>query len=255
MDSRAAAAKYYDLSPEFPPDVPFYLDRLPGSNASVLELGCGTGRVTLPLAQRAVVHGVDHSEAMIEICRNKLRAGGITSGRAAVSVADITDLHLDRRFDLIIAPFRVMQNLATDAQVDGLFAGIRRHLAPGGRCILNVFRPYADAETLVRTWRSDEETVEWEVPLEGGRVVRSVRRGRVGPDPLVLYPELIYREYRGERLVDESVLSIPMRCWYPEQLVERIRSSRFEITGEWGGYRGEEYGAGPELILEFALTP
>lgn len=251
MDLRRDAARYYDLSPEFPPDVPFYLGRVPGGTGSVLELGCGTGRVTLPLAQRCFVHGVDHSESMIEICRAKLQDAGIGPDRATVSVADITDLRLDRHFDLIIAPFRVMQNLATDDQVDGLFAGIRRHLAPGGRCILNVFRPYADAETLLRTWESGQETVEWEVPVNAGKVVRSVRRGRVAQNPLVLYPELIYREYREERLVDESVLSIPMRCWYPEEFVERIQGAGFTVLETWGGYGGEAYGTGPELIVEF----
>ena len=49
-DIRAEAAKYYDVNPEIPDDIAFYQARLPSSDASVLELGCGTGRVLLPLA-------------------------------------------------------------------------------------------------------------------------------------------------------------------------------------------------------------
>jgi SAM-dependent methyltransferase len=252
MDLRERAAQYYDLSLEFPADVPFYLDRIPSGAPRVLELGCGTGRVSLPLARRSgFLHGVDHSAGMADICRAKLLANGLGPDRVLVSVADIADLHLDARFDFIVAPFRVLQNLATDAQVAGLFAGIREHLDARGRCILNVFRPYRDPEALRAEWRSTEEAIEWEVPVEGGRVVRSVRRTRSEAEPLVLYPDLIYRRYAGDRLVDETVLSIPMRCWYPVELLSRIQAEGFAVTGTWGGYAGEVYGEGPELVVEF----
>ena len=44
-DIRAEAAKYYDVSPTIPDDIAFYQARLPSSDAAILELGCGTGRV------------------------------------------------------------------------------------------------------------------------------------------------------------------------------------------------------------------
>jgi hypothetical protein len=54
-DSRAAVARFYDLAPPPPVDLPFYVSHIPGSNARVLELGCGTGRTTLPLAEHCVL--------------------------------------------------------------------------------------------------------------------------------------------------------------------------------------------------------
>src|SRR5215510_534324 len=110
MDPRADPARFYDLAPDMPNDVPFYVTRLPSPGAHVLELGCGTGRVTVPLAQHcASLYGVDHSEAMLRICRAKLESAG--SSNAEVQLGDIADLHLDRTFDFIIAPYRVLQNL------------------------------------------------------------------------------------------------------------------------------------------------
>jgi ubiquinone/menaquinone biosynthesis C-methylase UbiE len=101
-----------------PNDVPFYLARLPSSEAQVLELGCGTGRVTVPLARHcAFICGIDHSEAMLRICRDKLSAAAIHN--AEVVLGDMSDFHLDRTFDFIIAPYRVMQNLGTNEQVHG----------------------------------------------------------------------------------------------------------------------------------------
>jgi len=70
----------------------------------------------------------------------------------------------------------------------------------------------------------------------------------VRPEPLVLFPDLIHRRYPGSRLQDEAVSSIATRCWYPEELQERIRKAGFVVTGSWGGYEGEPYGPGPELI-------
>ncbi len=50
-DIRAQAAKYYDLNPEAPDDIPFYKSLIPSPEVCMLELGCGTGRVLLPLAE------------------------------------------------------------------------------------------------------------------------------------------------------------------------------------------------------------
>jgi hypothetical protein len=67
----------------------------------------------------------------------------------------------------------------------------------------------------------------------------------------VLFPEIIYRRYREEVLIDEHVNPISMRYYYPDEFRSRILSAGFEITDLWGGYRGEVYGEGPELVVGF----
>ena len=250
-DPRAHPAKFYDLAPGMPNDVPFYLARLPSSAAHVLELGCGTGRVAVPLARHCgLLHGIDHSETMLRICRGKLEAAGVTN--AKVTVGDISDFRLEQTFDFIIAPYRVMQNLETDDQVHGLFAGIRRHLRPEGRSILNTFGLQMSPEALLERWSSSEETLDWEVPIEGGRVACYARRLGIGLNPLVLRPELIYRVYRGDQLVEEVRHRFIMRCYYPDELIDRIRREGFRVTGTFGGYNGEPYGApGTDQVVEF----
>ena len=178
LDLRAEAARYYDLNPNMLADIPFYIDRLPKPDARVLELGCGTGRVSLPLAAEcALLHGLDLSVAMLDLCREKIVQSGLDPDRIRVEHGDITDYDLGTPFDLIIAPYRVMQNLETDAQLDGLFRCIRKHLAPEGRCILNVFHPNRPREELLRTWATDEENLAWEVERDGERMTcHDVRR-------------------------------------------------------------------------------
>ena len=253
LDLRAEAARYYDLNPNMLVDVPFYIDRLPKPDARVLELGCGTGRVSLPLAAECgFLHGLDRSEAMLHLCREKIANGRLGPDRIAVEHADITDYDLGSQFDLIIAPYRVMQNLETDEQLDGLLRCIRGHLSPEGRCILNVFHPFKPRDELLRTWVTEEEELAWEVERDGERMTCHDVRRRLVENPLVLYPELIYRRWRGEEMLEEAVLPIPMRCFYPDEFLDLIRSADFTITGSWGGYAGEPYGRGRQLVIEFA---
>jgi SAM-dependent methyltransferase len=247
------AARYYDLSPENPDDVPFYQQRIPSPQARVLELGCGTGRVLVPLAEKCRrILGVDVSEAMLALCRRKLAERRLLSSSAEVRQGDITDIELGEEFDLIIAPFRVFQTLETDREVSGYFTAVRDHLSSGGTAILTASRPSRDAERMRREWVADHEGFRWEVPFEGGRVTLHDRRPRMDREKLVVYPELVYRRYEEDRLVDEAVLKITMRYYYPEELLRLIADQGFLIVNRWGGYAGEPYGEGPELIVEFA---
>jgi SAM-dependent methyltransferase len=252
IDIRTEVAKYYDSNPSFLNDIPFYQKLIPSPHISILELGCGTGRVTLSLVSYCqYIHGIDISPAMISICREKLVKAGIPRTKAQVIEGDISDFDLGQTFDLIIAPFRVLQNLETDQEVDGLFRCIRRHLTPNGTCILNVFRPYLESEDLRKQWSTTEETKSWEVPIQGGKLVCYDRRARINADKLILYPELIYRRYEGETLAEESVLKIVMRCYYPNTFEKLICEHGYAILNRWGGYEGEVYGQGPELVIQF----
>lgn len=250
-DFRADVAKYYDMQQYSFDDVSFYKLHI-NPESRVLELGCGTGRVLLPLIECCgYIEGVDHSEGMLKICGDKLEAAGIPPSKARIGAADITNFDLGSRFDLITAPFRVIQNLETDAQFDGLFRCIRKHLAPDGECILNVFKPFSDRETLIKTWCRQEETFTRETPIEGGKVTQHDTRPRLDPETMVLYPELIYRLWQGNTVVDKQVLKIPMKCFWPEEFTELITSHGFTVTDKWGGYNGEPYGEGSELVVKF----
>ena len=251
-DFREEAAKYYDLAPHRPDDVPFYLARIPSPESRILELGCGTGRVSVPLlAHCAALYGVDHSDSMLDVLSAKVPVE--LESRLRVARADISDFDLGESFDFVIAPFRVVQNLETDAQFDGLLRCVRNHLGPGGRCILNAFRPNRDRESMIATWATPGEHQTWEVQTDDGVVTCYDRRVRVQTDPLVLYPELIYRRSVDGEVVDEAILRIAMRCFYPDEFVKRIEGAGFRVTNTWGGYAGEEYGVGSELVVEFTL--
>ena len=253
IDIRAEAAKYYDLQKVPFNDVPFYIEQIRTSDANVLELGCGTGRVLMPLASHCgYIHGLDISEAMLNICKEKLEKQNIHRSKACVETADITDFDLGRKFDLIIAPFRVFQNLEADDQIEGFFKCVRKHIAANGSCILNVFKPLRSREALIKEWTGCEgENIYSDIVVEGKRVTAHERRLGIDKEKCVIYPVLVYRIYDGDVLEDEQVLEIAMRCYWPDEFEKLIADHGFEITNRWGGYDGELYGEGNELVIEF----
>jgi SAM-dependent methyltransferase len=252
IDIRAEAAKYYDfLKPAFD-DVSFYKKHTPSHKSSILELGCGTGRVLIPLAEECgYIHGIDGSPAMLDVCKAKMKNAGLPDTKAKVEVSDITNFDLGRTFDLIIAPFRVIQNLETNEQLDGLFDCIRNHLSPEGTCILNAFKPYKDPDGLQKEWDNPDEIFLEEIPIEEGALMIFERRPRMNKEMVIIYPELIIRKYENDKMVDEAIMKICMRCFYPEEFEKIITSHGFTIIDKWGGYSNEKYGEGPELVVQF----
>jgi SAM-dependent methyltransferase len=250
-DPRAAVARFYDLDREPLADLPFYVSRIPSANARVLELGCGTGRITLPLAKHCgFIQGIELSEAMLEICRAKLRERPALAGKVAVELGDITKYDFGATFDLIIAPYRVLQNLETDDEVAGLFRCMRTHLAPGGTCILNVFNlRYPNAEALIDAWTQQVEGLDWEDVTDTRIVTCHYRKGKVRARPLVIYPDLVYRVREGAKLLEEVVFPLAMRCYFPDDFARLFSNHGFDIVERWGGYAGETYGVGPELVI------
>ena len=209
-DSRAEAAQYYEANPTIPDDLAFYTARLPSPDAAVLELGCGTGRVLLPLAAVCgSIYGLDRSPAMLARCVQKLQAAGMPPAKARAELGDITHFALRRRFEVIIAPYRVFQLLDTEAQVEGLFRCVRAHLAPGGACILNVFHPQGGFERVRQEWERVPEVCVWEATVEGVRLRCDERRARLDPATHILYPELIYSRAVGDAWIEEAVLRSP----------------------------------------------
>jgi hypothetical protein len=88
---------------------------------------------------------------------------------------------------------------------------------------------------------------------DGDRVACSDVRRRLEDSPLVLYPDLVYRRYSGDDLKEEVVLTIPMRCFYPDEFLDLIEEHGGRILEKWGGYEGERYGSGNELVVEFSM--
>ena len=131
-------------------DLPFYVEEAAASGGPILELGCGTGRVSVAVARAGVdVFGLDSSPEMLEKAR--LKADTLQNGSGSLTLirADMRSYELDGRFPLIIVPFRGFLSLLTVEDQTRTLLNAKRHLAPGGRLVFNIF---------VRTWTCSSRT-------------------------------------------------------------------------------------------------
>jgi len=125
-------------------DVTFYreLARRRGADR-ILELGAGTGRVTVPLARDArQVVAVDRSEAMLDRLRDRLtRLPAPVATRITPAAGDLRSFSVGGRFPLVIAAFNVLEHLYTRTEVDACLQRVAAHLAPGGAFAFDVQLP------------------------------------------------------------------------------------------------------------------
>lgn len=131
----------YDLvSPPDPEMQAFYLGFARERGRRVLELACGSGRLTVPLALAGFdVVGGDLSPAMLEQAR---RAATVRGAAVELLQLDMRDFDLGgRRFDSIVVATNSVLHLSTLDDFSGFFGSVARHLAPGGRLVFDAFVP------------------------------------------------------------------------------------------------------------------
>ena len=121
-------------------DIPFYVDEAVRSGGPVIELGCGTGRVAIPIALSGIdVVGLDSSTLMIERAREKASQTGVSNLKLVQ--ADMIDFKFDDKFPLAIVPFHGLLSLLSLKDIERTLLNIRRHLTPEGKLIFDIFVP------------------------------------------------------------------------------------------------------------------
>jgi SAM-dependent methyltransferase len=135
-----AIADAYDDWARVGDDIPFYVEEARGTDL-VVELGIGSGRVGVPIAQAGGrVIGIDSSERMLELCRLRAREAGVAE-QVEVRLGDFRQPPVSERVQLVIAPFRSLSHLETDADRSQALAAVQRMLLAGGRFIFDVATP------------------------------------------------------------------------------------------------------------------
>ncbi len=166
-----------------------WLTRTVAGAKTALDLGCGVGRWTVPLAQRGYdVTGVDLSPSMIEQARARFCAKKL---RSTLVVGDATTLSLDRRFELILC-VTVLQHILEPSQARAAIARLATHLAPHGELVLLEAAPFRATERCnSAVFRA--RTLEWyRETLEQAGLRLTAQRG-VDPMPLKTWLLPYYR--------------------------------------------------------------
>jgi SAM-dependent methyltransferase len=219
-----AAAKYDEsaadmFDPAVVDPVVDFLAELAGSGRA-LELGIGTGRIALPLAQRGVpVHGIELSKAMAE--RLRAKPGGEEIG---VTIGDFASTKVDGSFSVAYLVFNTISNLTTQEAQVACFRNVAAHLEPGGCFVIEVGVP--DLQRL-----PPGETIH---PFH-------VSETRLGFDEYDLATQgLISHHFE---LVDGKFErhSLPFRYAWPAELDLMAQLAAMRLRERWAGWRREPF--------------
>jgi SAM-dependent methyltransferase len=237
-DLYSVSAKYYDeayATLEDLRDLQFYLGMARRTGGPVLELGCGTGRVLLPIAQQGLrIDGVDGSPAMLDQLQQKLaREPQHVRERATTSVGDLRSYRSERKYALVIIPFRPLQHMYT---VEDQLAALNTaafHLGSGGLLAFDVFYPRFESllagvgeETLELQWiRKDDPTTT---------VRRYLRKESVDKINQNFSAQFIYRTYRDDKLINEETAPLKMSYYTYPHLRALFLLAGLEIAEEYG---------------------
>ena len=205
--------------------IAFYGGLAAESNGPVLEMGCGTGLVLLPIARAGgIVHGMDFSPAMLREAAAKLAAEPEeVRARVTLQLGDARSAAATGHFALVIAPGHVISTFCERADQRAFLRNVRRHLAPGGAFCFDAFEPNYDM-------LAANKGEKW-MPLSEGSEIR------ITHEPPFQRQRLEVRWAGGES-------ACTLHRWYTHaELQNLLELEGFRITREWGGFDGRPYGA------------
>jgi SAM-dependent methyltransferase len=227
-------------------DIAFWQRLVTVRGGRVLELGCGTGRVTVPLARTgaATVVGVDRSDAMLARGRNRVRRARV--GPVSLLRADIRDLPFRPGvFGTVIAPYGVLQSLLRERDLGATLGAVAGVLPRGG-----VFGLELVAD--LPSWQEYRRRVS----LRG-------RRGRNGR-PITLFESVRQDPERGLTFFDQEFVegqgataerrrfTLTFRTVSVPQMARRLEKAGFEVTAVLGDYRGGPWDPRAEVWILLA---
>jgi SAM-dependent methyltransferase len=222
-----AIARLYDpWSRSVTEDVGFYVEEAVASGGPVIELGVGTGRIAVPVAEAGVrVIGVDSSAAMLSVCAERAAAAGV-SARLDLRLGDLRDPPIAERVPLVTCPFRAYLHLGSDDERSGALRRARELLVPGGRLVFDVFTPGADdiAETHGR-WLEREpgifERADWDTSSR--TLTLSIRD-------------------------DERASTMTLAWVEPEEWYALLEGTGFEVLACYGWFDRRPYAGGEDTV-------
>ena len=247
-------AGFYDLDfVDRDDDLLFYEQFCARCGSPILELGCGTGRLMLPLVRQGFdVTGVDISPAMLERAQRRLAVEGLP-GRATLLEQDMRHLALDGRFNLaLLAVNSFMHMLTLDDQLATL-ARIREHLNPGGVLLLDLFNP--DLPRLLEPGGQmflDRVTTH---PETGHRVFK-FRTQRVDLGLQTIHVTYMVDEVDGQgSVVRRTLIPFSVRYLFRGELELLLRHAGFKIEAIYGSYDLDEFTGDSARMLPVARRP
>jgi 2-polyprenyl-3-methyl-5-hydroxy-6-metoxy-1,4-benzoquinol methylase len=209
-------------------DIPFLIHQVEHFGAPVLELGCGTGRILFPLAERKFsVTGIEISSAMVKHARQKAKEKKLF---VEVVRSDCSNFSLGKKFKTILLSFNFIAHLRDVRSFTACFSCVKKHLAPRGKVIIDYINP--DVLALAIANRRIENIIAYPHPEGKGTVNVSVSNHYDAATQI----NHIYWHYAYEKETKEHVDDVQMRIYFPLELDALLRHHGLTIEEKYGNY-------------------
>ena len=239
-------------------DVEFYVSLVRKLRPQrVLELGCGTGRITLPLAEQGArlgfdVIGLDSQAEMLESANKRhLEAPPAVRERLRLIQADMRTWQSESAFDLIVIPCSSISHLLALKDQLAAWNQCRRNLTPGGRFLVEITMPnmaiFADSFNVPPRALVEIDVDKWD-ESDGVRFIRR-KTSRYLSHEQCAQTRFLYEKYQNGRAVDGYIDDFVGHVFFPRELQLLFIHTGFEIEQTFGDYRGGPLKSNSPLII------
>jgi SAM-dependent methyltransferase len=206
--------------------IPFYLKQVKKYGGPVLELACGTGRITVPIAKNGVpIVGLDFSVKMLEQAKRNSKDNNV---QIEWIEADMTNFSLSNKFSIIIMPGAAMNWILENNDIENCLSCIKDHLNKDGRFIFDVFNP--NLEILTRDPSKKYKRIGYPDPDGKGNVTVTGTHHYDKATQIMHYTS--YHRIKNE----ETVQKLKLRIFFPQELDMLLNYNGFKIDFKYGNY-------------------
>ena len=225
-------ANIYDAMNTNLDDWYFYKRWLPeNKDARILELCCGTGRLTLPIAKEGYdITGIDYTPSMLAQAKIKASEVGL---EISFIEADIRTLDLQNKYDLIFIPFNSIHHLYLNEDLFKAFNTVKKHLKTGGRFLLDCFNP--NIQYIVEHEKKQIEVAAY--TTKDGREIlikQLMRYERKTQINRIEWHYFINGKF-------DSIQNLDMRLFFPQELDTYLDWNGFKIIHKFGNFEEEAF--------------
>jgi SAM-dependent methyltransferase len=228
-------ASLYDLYANADSDVPFFVQAAQ-ERQSVLELMCGTGRLSIPLIEAGVrLSCLDSSAEMLNVFRGKLRARGIS---VPIYEMDASNFSLAARYDLVIIPFNSFAEISDPLEQEKSLKAIHAHLLEGGRLICTLHNPPVRLASV--DGRLQQRGI-FPLPESDGHLLLSTVENYDPATRLVKGAQFYELYDTGGVLQSKRFVQLTFYLHGKDDFEGLVRSQGFEVEALYGDYQRAEF--------------
>lgn len=246
------SSEFYDFH-AYRDDIDFFLSYAKKTTGKILDAGCGTGRILIPIAKLGKeIVGIDNSEHMLKICENKIKKEIKSKNIITLIKASMTNFKIDKKFSLVIIPFGPFNYLINTSEQINCLTCINRHLESKGILVFDVW--YPNNYELLKSehgYHVVKNQPYFKMP-DGRKVQWGIKNVSVDYNKQLIYEEMYYNINHPDGKREKLIYPCAMRYYHRYEIEHLLSLTGFRINKVYSDFKKNEFGNTypSELIVE-----